>query len=45
MGKCENCIYYGKLIDAPDSVENDCMWEMLREEGEGPEPPCEEEEE
>lgn len=39
--KCKRCEYYGRMADAPESVPKDCMWEMLREEGEGPEPPCE----
>lgn len=26
LEKCKNCSYYGKAVDAPETVENDCMW-------------------
>lgn len=44
MNKCEKCKYFGKAADAPETVEKDCMWEVLREEGTSCVPPCEEEE-
>lgn len=40
MSKCSECKYYGQAVDAPDTVENDCMWEMLREKDEDSTPPC-----
>lgn len=41
--KCVKCKYFGRHADAPETVEMDCMWEMLKEEGESSTPPCEEE--
>lgn len=37
--KCENCKYYGKAIDAPDTVEKDCLFHLTAESWE--QPPCE----
>lgn len=39
---CVKCEYFGRPADVPETVEKDCMWEMLREEGTSPIPPCEE---
>lgn len=38
--KCENCEYFGRPEDAPETVEKDCMWECYREEDESYIPPC-----
>lgn len=40
--KCVRCEYFGRHPDAPETVDKDCMWEMLREEGTSSIPPCEE---
>lgn len=37
--KCENCTYYGKVSDEPDTVEQDCMFHLFAESCE--KPPCE----
>ena len=37
---CDECEYFGRPSDAPETVEKDCMWEMVREENEPVEPPC-----
>lgn len=31
MTACQRCTYYGKQADAPNTVENDCMYEGLDE--------------
>lgn len=38
--KCKKCQYFGKPDDA--EIDEDCMWEVLREEGTSCVPPCEE---
>ena len=42
---CENCFYYGRMSDAPESVKKDCMYAMDHDEDEEGfiinEPPCE----
>lgn len=37
---CDECEYFGRPSDAPETVKKDCMWEMVREEKEPVEPPC-----
>ena len=34
MKKCEECYYYGKAADAPETVEEECMWLPSEEDGE-----------
>lgn len=43
MSECENCVYFGRAADAPETVEKDCMWTPSDENGFNR--PCEEEEE
>lgn len=31
--KCESCIYYGTAVDAPETVEPECMWQPNEEDG------------
>lgn len=42
MKDCENCIYFGKAADAPETVEKDCIFVPSEEDGDTK--PCEEEE-
>ena len=34
MKKCEECYYYGKAADEPETVEEECMWLPSEEDGE-----------
>lgn len=38
--KCANCIYFGRAADAPETVENDCLWSRYKDADESDEPPC-----
>ena len=42
---CENCVYYGRVGDAPKSVKKDCMYLIAPDEDETGRiidvPPCE----
>lgn len=33
MMNCESCYYYGKAADAPETVEEECMWTPSEEDG------------
>ena len=37
---CDECEYFGRPSDAPETVEKDCMWSLLKEKGEEDLPPC-----
>ena len=30
--RCEQCVYFGKASDAPETVEEDCMWQTCEDE-------------
>lgn len=36
--ECNNCFYYGRSSDAPETVEDDCMY--IPDEDEDYTPPC-----
>lgn len=41
--KCVGCKYFGRASDAPETVEEDCMWQPYEDEEYEEAPPCAEE--